>query len=83
MPSIEYGKPEYAKLTCPRCGNTTEFVEFSLWEGRQAFTVRDGEPDYTDAWEGLDADQYTRGIWCARCESEDGEEIVVWAVSDF
>ena len=82
MPSIEYGKPDYGKLTCPRCGNATEFVEFSLWEGRQAFTVRGREPDYMDAWEGLDADHHSRGIWCARCE-RNGKEVVVWAVSDF
>ena len=41
MPSIEYGKPDYARLRCPRYGNTTEFIEFSLWEGRLGFNVRD------------------------------------------
>ncbi len=88
MPSIEYGDPDYAALKCPECGNTEEFVEFSLWEGKQPFTVdrarRGQEAPYVDyeAWEGLDADHYSRGIWCARCERK-GKEVVVWAVSDF
>ena len=65
--------PDYEKLKCPKCGNTTNFIEFALRDTKQPFIVgKDGTINW-DSSDTLD-DSWPTEIWCGVCE----DTWVVW-----
>jgi len=67
----EIADPTYEKLTCTKCGNSTDFVEFARTQTKQPFTVKNGEVDWL-LTEILDEVNEPEEIQCQSC----GE--VVW-----
>jgi len=79
---LQSGFPDYKKLKCPKCGNTTSFVEFAMRETKQPFTVdpEKDEPDW-EVFDFIDDSPYPEEVVCGKCFEE--ELVTVWkAVSE-
>ena len=65
--------PDYSKLTCPKCGEKTDFKEIALTETSQRFTLdAKGEPDWQTT-EILDSPTFSvLEIRCGKCDE------IVW-----
>lgn len=67
-------QPDYYKLKCPKCGNTSDFVEFAQRETKQRFEVKANGVDW-EAFEALD-DVHPDEIVCGICYHR--EMVQVW-----
>jgi hypothetical protein len=84
---LHHGRPDYATLECPRCGNTEDFIEYAYRATTQRFhkapkSEIDTEPD----WLAFDYgdDVFPETIACEAVDDETGEPCTqaVWNWKD-
>ncbi len=79
------GNPDYHKLKCPKCGNTTDFIEFAMRETKQRLTVRPRSHAVGEdcvEWEQFDMLDTVEPeeLVCGKCFDE--ELVTVWKAAE-
>jgi len=79
-----YRDPDYSALSCSRCGNTKEFIEFAYRDTKQPFNMGEKpglekpQPDW-DLYEFTDGEEvFPTEIWCNATVNGDKCGNVVW-----